>query len=317
MSELKSRVMLAMLNVSVWSARAFDARATAEVQENHNPRDDIGRFNKRLLPAKAPSFEAVYEVARRAREAFYRRTLRYGQDGVRLLPASAYMELAAEIRGFKSRFPAAVDAFLVDLPSLKARQRDILNGLFVESDYPSHDELRKRFGFRFKVLPFPDAEQFGVELPQEALAQIRLDVEEHAAEVAETAMRDLWERLYEVVERMAQRLSQPKPVIRDSLVGNVKELVEILPSLNFAGDAKLSDLCNQVCAKLANQSPEDLRSNYSARAEAARQAADIQAQMAEYMGIGTPEAFGLPETEQIGPSGDFPRRAQREAALLL
>jgi len=317
MNNLKSRVMLAMLNVSVWSARAFDARATAEVQENHNQREDIGRFNKRLLPEKAARFDAVCEVARRARAAFYRRTLRYGQDGVRLLPASAYMDLAGEIRAFRSEFPVLVDAFIEDLPNLKLRQREILNGLFVEGDYPSTEELRGRFGFRFKVLPFPDADQFGVALPEDELARIRGDVREHAAEVAETAMRDLWERLYEVVERMAQRLLQPKPVIRDSLVGNIRELVEILPSLNFTADANLSELCAQVSTKLASQSAEDLRTSDGARVEAARQAAEIQAKMAEYMGIDLPADSGEAGAEPAHPEAAAPQGAGREALSLV
>lgn len=311
MSELKSRVMIAMLNVSVWSARAFDSNATEEVRTNHNKQDDIGRFNKRLLPAKAESYDAICKLAQSARAEYYRRTLRYGQDGVRLLPTSAYMDLAAKVREYKSLFPVLVDNFLEDLPNLKERQRVVLNGLFRNDDYPATGTLRERFGFRFKVLPFPDAEQFGVDLPDEELVQIRTDVREHAAEVANTAMRDLWERLYEVVARMATRLSQAKPIIRDTLVGNIHELVEILPSLNFTGDAKLTEVCTEVCNKLSSQSAKELRDNDSARKEVAKQAAAIQAQMAEYMGLPAPD---LEPEEPSDDDGAIPAVALRASS---
>lgn len=292
MTKVNSRVMLAMLNISIWCARVFDGKATSEVQKIHNPHNDIGRFNKRLLPERAPSYEAVCEIARQARDVFYRYTLQYGQDGVRLLPADAYMKLAGEIRGFKAEFPRRVAAFLADLPDLKAAQKVTLNGLFLESDYPTTEELMKKFDFRFKVLPFPDAEQFGVVLPEADLIDIRQSIDEHTAEAAQVASRDLWNRMYEAVSRMTEQLSKPKPRIHDSLVENMREIVELLPSLNFTGDQKLTDLCGQAATKLGNQSTEELRTCHGARMTAAKEAADIQAQMAAYMGIELPENFG-------------------------
>ncbi|MEW5891081.1 MAG: hypothetical protein ACOZCP_19325 [Pseudomonadota bacterium] len=304
MSNIKSRVMLAMLNISVWDAHVHDSKATSEVEKNHST-SDIGRFNKRLLPKKAASFEAVMELARTARETFYRYTLKYGQDGVRLLPAEAYMELAQEIRGLKVEFPRRVEAFLEDLPNLKAVQKAALNGLYREDDYPTVDVLRTKFDLRFKVLPFPDAEQFGVTLPEADLIEIRKSIDEHTAEAAQIATRDLWNRMYEAVSRMTVQLSKPSGRIHDSLVENVREIVELLPSLNFTGDSKLAELCEQAAAKLASQDAEELRQSMGTRMTVAQQAADIQAQMAAYMGIELPENFG-----QIGSA------AAPEGALL-
>ncbi|MFY9327092.1 MAG: hypothetical protein WAO76_03605 [Georgfuchsia sp.] len=297
-----ARVMLAMLNISIWIARAYDNKATNEVKEKHNREKDIGRFNKRLLPENAPTYERVCEIGRRTRQRFYNFSLQYGQDGIRLLPADAYLALAAEVRMLRAEFEDAVEAFIDDVENLKTVAKVELNGLYSDGDYPSTAELRKKFDFRFKVLPFPDAEQFGVSLPEEDLAEIRQSINQHIIEATDTGMQDLWDRLYDVVVKLTERLSQPKARIRDELIANTQELVTLLPKLNFTGDTKLAEFCELTASRLASQNAEDLRSSTGHRISVAKQAAEIQLQMAAYMGIPLPANFGV-SAETAPPFG--------------
>ena len=293
---MSSNVMLATLNISVWSARKFDSKATMEVKENHGAQQrDIGRFNKRLLPENASSYDAIVKLAGEARQAHYFKTMPYDQMGVRLLPAEVYLEHAEEIRAFKGRYWEAVNAFLNNMDDLKAQARLLLNGLFREEDYPTRDELKSKFDFRFHVLPFPNAADFNVALPEDELERIRESIGRQSQEASAKAMRDLWERLYETVSKMTERLSDPNAVFRDSLVENVRDLAGLLPKMNFAGDKNLANLTKQVEDKLAVHDPETLRRNVTTRANVAQQAAEIQSIMAGFMGIEQPSEFILEE----------------------
>lgn len=58
---IKKKVMLASLQISAWTGRAFDNRATATVEESYLHKK-IGRFNKALMPQKPDSFDLILKA---------------------------------------------------------------------------------------------------------------------------------------------------------------------------------------------------------------------------------------------------------------
>lgn len=284
MENYSTKVMLANLTISVWNARRLDKRATEEVAKNHNESIPIGRYNKKLLPGEVKSYEKVCKLGSALRDFHYSQTMEYDQLGVRLLPAGIYMDYTTKLRELQRDFDMAVEDFLADYDNLVAQARIMLNGLFNESDYPTIETLRGKFGVSLRVLPFPDADQFGVVLPEEELAGIRQDIEAQTKEAIANAMNDLWKRLYDVVARMSERLSDPKAIFRDSLIENVREIVDLLPQLNFTEDQNLDNLCKQVDEKLAIHEPDTLRNDPVTRSQTAHQAIEIQSMMAAFMG---------------------------------
>jgi hypothetical protein len=79
----------------------------------------------------------------------------------------------------------------------------------------------------------------------------------HSADRGEGASRELWQRLYEAVSHMAERLQVYKVTeegvehpFRDSVVTNLVKLVDVLPKLNVTGDPELERLAAQVRASL-------------------------------------------------------------------
>lgn len=284
--EAGRRVMLAILNISVWRARKFDRGATAEVESNHNAvGKEIGRFNKRLLPKGplAPEYAALLGWEARVRAFHEANTLVYDQRAVRLLPADSYMEHAERLREFRRELDVLVPPFLDALEGYKTTQRAELNGLYRDADYPRRDEIAGKFGLRFRVLPFPDASQFGIALPEEALVSTR----EHNAEALSGAMLDVWTRLYEVVGKMAERLGKTGVPLKsnDTFVENLREICELVPRLNFAHDEALESLRASVLARLGPYDLNTLKDSPVARMTAAQEANQLQSLMAEYMGI--------------------------------
>lgn len=291
-------VMLALLNISVWSARKFDNKATIQIEETHSTKD-IGRFNKKLLPENAASYKKIQDIANQLRALFYKKTLKYGQDGIGLLPATLYMELAEDVRLARAKFVPAVDEFIEDLDNLKREAKVLLNGLFLESDYPTREMLLEKFNIGFKVLPFPDAEQFGVELPSEVVQDIKESITNQMDDATGKAMTDLWYRLYDVVTHMADKLAKPNAIFRDSLVENLRDMCDLLPQLNFVGDEDLTSLCDQVKEKLYVHEANSLRNDETTRADAANDAIEIQKMMASFMGITAPETIVETNPQQL------------------
>lgn len=292
-TDLQSKVMLSSTAISTWVARRYDGKVTEEVEKNHKARG-IGRFNKRLLPEHAPSYAEVVSIGGRIRSYYYSRTLKYDQLGVRLLPTMVYMEVADRMRAMKDEFDLAVSIFLTDYLNLKDRARDEMGTLYNEADYPSLAELKGKFGIKLSVLPFPDASQFGVDLPNDVLTGLRTEIDQHALASIQTANRDLVGRLYEAVSTMGNRLYASTNVRLD-VANHVRELCELLPKLNFTDDPKLNHILEQAKVHLAAHDGAELKESMVLRSQVAAKATEIEDLMAAFMG-GAP---ATPMTDQI------------------
>ena len=293
------RVMLASLGISVWRARRFDTRATEEVEKNHATKD-IGRFNKKLLTDDAISYKSVCSIATQARAFFNAHTLEYDQLGVRLLPTAVYLKVADRLREFQDEFREATSAFLAEYPALKEQAKGALNGLYTEAYYPTLEALSTKFGIRLSPLPFPDASQFCINLPANVLDGIKGDMDERVFSAVKTANEDIVGRLYDAVQHFANRLYAGRNV-RLGVVDKVRELCDLLPTLNFTQDPALTDILNETRNHLACYTGAELKDSADLRQKVAEKAMEIEAQMAVYMtgALSTPAAPALGDSSAL------------------
>jgi hypothetical protein len=149
-------------------------------------------------------------------------------------------------------------------------------------DYPrTYEELRRRYGYHVRILPVPEADDFRVKLAQEDLDAVRSQVESDRRALLAEAMREPFQRFYQVVKHMVERLNaytmengKAKNTFRDSLVNNVKDLLAVLPDLNLARDPGLERLAEEIQKKLVVD-PDTLRSDDKTRKTTAVQAERI------------------------------------------
>jgi hypothetical protein len=189
----------------------------------------------------------------------------------------------------QQRFTSAVEDLCMQFEGLVHEARARLGGLFRNEDYPATDELRGKFSFETKVRPLPDAGDFRVTLGDEEKLRIKRQITFDIEASLQVGTRELWHRLYEAVQHMADRLSAYKVTedgvehpFRDTVVTNLVKLVDVLPKLNITKDPELERLSEQVRTSLLVD-PKELRQSDSARIETATKAAEIASRMAGYM----------------------------------
>jgi hypothetical protein len=285
---LSSRAMLCSLSISVWSARKHDAEASEEIAQRHGAQADAGRYHKVLLPKAA--LAEIQKIVSEARQEHYFMTLPWDDNGYRVLPAAAYMEHTEKMRALSNRFTPAVETLMGQFSQLVEEAKVRLGGLFRAADYPGPAELRSKFSLETKVMPLPDASDFRVTLGDEEKDRIKRQIKASVEASLQIASRELWQRLYEAVSHMGERLQAYKVTedrvehpFRDSVVTNLVKLVDILPKLNVTGDAELEQLADQVRASLLVD-PNDLRKSELVRTETAKTASAIADRMKAYMG---------------------------------
>jgi hypothetical protein len=121
-----------------------------------------------------------------------------------------------------------------------------------------------------------------VSIASEELTRIQEDVERRVSEAQTVAMKEVWDRLYDRVKHMAEKLADPKAIFRDTLVDNTKELCALLPRLNFMDDPNLEALRLEVEGGLLKH-PEALRNDPDLRRDTAVEAKQIMDKMSVFM----------------------------------
>ena len=291
MPTLAERTMLAGFNVKQWGARRLDRKATKAVIDQAGASAKAGTFNKWLIdPAHLSGIQGVVSAARQEHATY---TLPWLSDGTRILPADAFMIYTEKMQRHREQFEEEVWRFLGEYDSLVDDARRHLAGLFDASDYPAVSTLRDRFAWSIDILPMPSAADFRVDLGDAHVAAIKARIEESTQRATQAAMADTWNRLHGVVAKMTEKLGAYEPaagsvkasgVFRDSLVDNIRELVEVLPLLNVTGDAQLAGMIDRARAELCRCDAAELRDDSEAREEVAAAAESIMTDMGAFMG---------------------------------
>lgn len=280
--KLSDKALLVQLNISQWTARKYDKRATEQVAQQNGSASQAGRYNKSLLPMN-DALNNIHQKSTLIRKKFYTNTLPWGIEGTMMLPSANYLNFMTEFRKEKADWESLVDTFYHEYPRLHADAQRFLGNLYNKADYPELHDIQRKFNMDMAVFPVP-SNDFRVSIGDAELERIQQDVEARVENSAQQAMKEAWQRLYDRVKHMAEKLADPKAVFRDTLVENTKEVCSILSRLNFADDPDLETMRQQVEGSLANNHPESLRNDPDLRKNKAEEAKAIMDKMGAFMG---------------------------------
>lgn len=264
--------MLANLTIHQWTARRHDRNATQQV-DKANGANDAGRYNKLLVDKAA--LEPITKAANALRLKHYEMTLPWGDNGDRLLPSSLFMDYTQATRELEQVFTTAVGNFVRDYPVLIQDARKRLGALYEPGDYPPVSQIQSRFGVHIGFAPVAQANDFRVDVGEEHVQRIREAITKQSEQRLNDAMKECWQRVREVLERYAARMSDEKGRVYDSMRENAVLLVKLLPSLNVTNDPELARVAKEIETHLLPHSTAKLRNNAVARQTVAEAANDI------------------------------------------
>jgi hypothetical protein len=274
--------MLAAVHISIWTATKHDRKVSRDVANQHGAQERAGRYNKQLLMGAA-RLEDLRTLAGQIRQHFYKVTLPWSDEGLRLLPSHFLFELTARMREFKADFSAGVDQFLEVYPSYIREAHAELGSLFREEDYPSVDKLREKFSVNLEILPISTGDDFRVTMSAEEQARIAREIDANVRERLTKGTDDLWKRLRDVVSHMVDRLNEPDSRFHATLITNIHDLVSFLPQLNVNQDPDLERFATQIQERLCNYTAQELKKDDLLRTSTAVAGAGIVAKMNEVL----------------------------------
>lgn len=285
---VSSKAVLVVFGLSgIPEPKRQDKKVRGEVAKRYRAEENSVLFHKFLWNPEAPTYVSLKQWATRVREWNYFHTTAYAHDGARFLKTTEVLEYLDQMRKFENEGKVLFNEFLHDYSrkgGLKDQAKKALNGLYDESIYPSEKKLRSRFNFEVTMLPVPDAGHVMLDLATaEVTKAVRASTEKAMKEATALALKDAWTRLHEVTQNMAAALSDPDRRFHDTLVGNVKELCDVLPALNITDDPELEQMGQDVKKALTKFGPQALRDDEDKRAATAKKARELAEKMAAYM----------------------------------
>ncbi len=290
-SDLATKAMLVDFSASQWTARKIDKAKSAELTTANQAKEKSAHISKKLVQSQ--TLAAIATLVSQAREFHYANTLPWLDNGARILPAKRHPVYLAQMEKFEEQFWPLVDRFEREYPAERARAAEryvALGQLFNHDDYPQTTRIRQKFGWRNRFLPLPAEADFRVDIGQAAIDRVRATITETVQTAASNAVRDMLERTHSVVATMVEKLTAFEPsksgadrgIFRDSLVTNVRELVDLLPDLNFTADPRIDQLVNAMQA-LCEHDAEDLRASDNLRTKVLSAAQDIAQSVSDFM----------------------------------
>jgi hypothetical protein len=252
-SKLSGSALIVNMSLSVWTGRKLDKRVSEEVDQQNSTKTRAGNYHKNLM-AGSGKLEEITKVANAVRTWHYTVTQPWGDNGDRVLNMASFVDYKSRLTEYERQFATAVNNFLNDYDTMVAAAAFQLGDLFSRDDYPHRDQIVGKFGFRYAFSPLPMAGDFRVDIGEEGLREMQDHYEGVLSTRLNDAMKDAWDRLYDVLTRMSERLTddvgpdgEPKrKIFRDTLVENTLEVCSLLRHFNITGDTRLEAMRMQL-----------------------------------------------------------------------
>lgn len=260
--------VLVVLSIRLFSNQRQDRAITDEVKSNKGLGNGAGKWVKYKLPDEC--LTPIRKFSGAVRQFHYDHTSPW-DDGQRLLSGKAREAYDARMAEFATEFGKLADELTLEYPNWLEHAKIMHGGTYDASDYPDTDSFRAQFGIDRCYFPVPKPEHFNNDL-KELYGQALVTLTEQKIS---QAVQDAWERLLKPVTAMAEKLSSPDAIFRDSLVDNVKEMTALIPELNLTNDAKLIEAAEVITSQLTNLNADTLRESKVERKAVAEKAQEI------------------------------------------
>ena len=256
---IQNSSMLVDLNISMWTGRKMDKKVSEEIDASKGTLARAGNYHKKLL-AGTQKLEEIQKIVSKIRTWHYEQTLPWSDGGSRLLPMANFFDYKATLGDYETQFNQAVDEFLQEYPTLVTAAAFQLGDLFSNDDYPDANRLVDKFRFKYVFLPVPTAGDFRVEVGEAYKTELQEQYENFYTNKLNDAMKDAWDRLYECLNHMSNKLAgETKQLFHGSLVTNATDLCELLTRLNVTNDSKLENARKKLESALVGVDAKDLR----------------------------------------------------------
>lgn len=289
-SELHTRAVLVRFRSRYWDGTITDRAITQKTNRELEMRRDQGKYRKQIFCRD--DLEKLRKAYSEIKQYYYERTLPWEDRGPRLLATSAFETFTVYMNRGINTYQELVQDIPGQYQTWVENARTALGRAWNPADYPAISTVMRKFHAGLQFFTIPNVEDLRINLAEDQKKMLQEQMEEGTRSMFQKAMKDCWQRMYEVVDRMVESLeAYPQRTFKDSLVGNIERLVEILPSLNLADDPELERMRARISTQLTVWTPDQLRQQPRIRADVAALGRELKKEIDQRM--------RLPEEDEV------------------
>lgn len=263
---LQERALLVRSAVSRWYGTGADEEVVAELRAANNANGEIGTFTKRYMDRQR--LAKINSITADWRKYHREVTLPWGDSGARLLSIDAFFAYKKRAASAERDFYIAVEEMLADYPKAVDAQKTRLGDLWRAHDYPSVDALRERFKFNVLVEPIPLSDDFRLRLSKDEAEELKKSYDQEVKVRMRGAVRDVFQRMQEVVAELNDKLGDPSANIRKGSFESLRKLCAALPQLNaVVQDGQIAALGRQIASDLLSADAHAINEDTAARSD--------------------------------------------------
>lgn len=252
MKPLSERAVLIRLKRSMFSTSKLDEEET-EAYGAGNVHKHLFKGRDNRVREAMSRYTDVYRAVNRAGPPWM-------ENGWRVLKIEEYQDTAAEIRGLTTLARAAVNDMLdnwdyeveKDLRRLEeiAQQKGKPN-LARREDYPSKEEMERKFNIEVLFAPVPDVSGFPGAISQEDRDALKKTFKETEDRFAGWMIKEMLAPMQAAAAKLGTTIGEDGSKFRNSLVGNLVEVAERMARINMSPDPELRESINDLRSLVA------------------------------------------------------------------
>lgn len=291
---LDNTAMLVRIKISQWGARTSDSEINQEVAQKHGSNPEMSSFTKKMLEPGSP-LDKVHAASRRIKRYHKMMTLPWRDGGWNVIRSSKYPEYLRTItKMIEEEFNPAVEEFLQAYPALmKAAVKN--NGTLLRKDeFPTVDQMRKKFSIKVKPSPIPQGSHMIIEGMAEArLKEIQKDIDKDSQEdLRQAVYSGIFSRYRELLKKVIDNCKKYKVTeagtegrLYETLLENIRDLIKFLPELNVTNDPLIDQFTEEVETEILCFDIDTLRGkdNEQDRLKIVKAASEIYKKMEAYV----------------------------------
>lgn len=266
---IQSSAMLLDVSISLYTGRRTDRKSAAELATSKGADKAATSVQKHLF-AGDTDLAAIQTHASACRQRVYLLTMPWADQGTRLLPTKMFFDATKELADMKFEFERLVGVFVNSYTHKISNAAFKMGQLFDRTEYPSVDEIASKFKFHYAFSPVPDAGDFRVDIPAEALAMVQESYSAVASDRIQQAVGDAWTRLYDMVASIHGKVTDPedggrRTRLHEATLTNALELCELLKGLNVFDDPLMNEMRLELYNSIKNVDIGTLRESPEVR----------------------------------------------------
>ena len=278
--------MLWQTSIGQWTNNRQSKKGTRSLEKEF----DVNGSGKKRVRAYTSAIdpkhlERMTKLVNSFRTWVYENTLPYNREpGKVILTTAMYSKAEEKKREFVAEFEDIKRDILSNFAYWQQEAKNDLNGLYNEGDYPDTQKLSKKYYYSFKYHAMPASGHFQADILQSAIDDIQADLERDNNETIKEAMLSNWHRIHKAVSKLSEAMKKTKKdkqgneitgTFRNSITGNIHELIDILPALNITNCLELEKMRKTLQDTISGVDPEDLRQSEDLRKDMASKADSI------------------------------------------